>query len=128
MAALDAIAGICGGETKVHGVGYCLGGTLLSIEAARQARDGDERFGSITLLAAQTDFTQAGELLLFIDESQLTLLEDMMWERGHLDTKQMAGAFQMLRSRDLVWSLTGRLPLAHKTSYGVTLSSSRDSA
>ena len=103
VAALDAIAEICGPE-KVHGVGYCLGGTLLSIEAARQARDGDERFGSITLLAAQTDFTQAGELLLFIDESQLTLLEDMMWERGYLDTRQMAGAFQMLRSRDLVWS------------------------
>ncbi len=103
VAALDAIAEICG-PVKVHGVGYCLGGTLLSIEAARQARDGDERFGSITLLAAQTDFTQAGELMLFIDESQLTLLEDMMWERGYLDTKQMAGAFQMLRSRDLVWS------------------------
>jgi polyhydroxyalkanoate synthase len=104
VAALDAIDAIYGAPQKVHGVGYCLGGTMLSIEAARQARDGDERFGSITLLAAQTDFTQAGELLLFIDENQLTQLEDMMWERGYLDTKQMAGAFQMLRSRDLVWS------------------------
>ena len=104
VAALDAIEEIYGDARQVHGVGYCLGGTLLSIEAARQARDGDERFGSITLLAAQTDFTQAGELLLFIDESQLTLLEDMMWERGYLDSEQMAGAFQMLRSRDLVWS------------------------
>ena len=103
VAALDAIETICG-PVKVHAAGYCLGGTLASIEAARQAHTGQERFGSLTLFAAQTDFTQAGELMLFIDESQLTLLEDMMWERGYLDTKQMAGAFQMLRSRDLVWS------------------------
>ena len=103
VAALDAIQAICG-DVKVHAAGYCLGGTLASIEAARQAHAGDHRFGSLTLFAAQTDFTQAGELMLFIDESQLTLLEDMMWERGYLDTKQMAGAFQMLRSRDLVWS------------------------
>ena len=103
LAALDAIAHIIP-ERKVHGVGYCLGGTLLAIAAAALARDGADRFQSLNFLATQVDFEEAGELMLFISEKQLSFLENVMWEQGFLDTTQMAGAFQLLRSNDLVWS------------------------
>lgn len=91
-------------EQKVHLVGYCLGGTLATIAASAMARDNDDRLKSLSLFTAQTDFTEAGELMLFIDESQLSYMEDLMWDRGYLDTQQMAGAFTLLRSHDLIWS------------------------
>jgi polyhydroxyalkanoate synthase subunit PhaC len=103
MAALDAVNAVLP-DRKVHAVGYCLGGTLLSIAAAAMARDGDQRLTTLSLLAAQNDFREAGELSLFINESQLHFLEDLMRSQGYLDTRQMAGAFQLLRSNDLIWS------------------------
>ncbi|WP_244504576.1 PHA/PHB synthase family protein [Jannaschia faecimaris] len=119
LQAVDEAMGAVGSivpKRKIHAMGYCLGGTLLAAKAAQMARDGDDRLATVTLLATQTDFEEPGELQLFISESEVSFLENMMWDQGYLDTKQMAGAFQLLRSVDLIWSryvheyLMGRRP------------------
>ncbi|WP_338846407.1 poly-beta-hydroxybutyrate polymerase N-terminal domain-containing protein [Massilia sp. W12] len=110
FAALEVIASIEPG-VAVHSAGYCLGGTLLSIAAAALARTQQVQdasrmapLASVTLLAAQTDFSEPGEMGVLIDDSQVDMLEDVMSESGYLSGAQMAGAFQFLNSRDLVWN------------------------
>ena len=101
-AALDAVTTIVP-KRKVHAVGYCIGGTLLAIAAAALAREGDERLASISMFAAQTDFSEPGELAFFINPSQLAMLEATMHKKGVLESRQMGGAFALLRAQDLVW-------------------------
>jgi polyhydroxyalkanoate synthase len=103
LEAIHAIQTIVPGR-PINAAGYCIGGTLLSIAAALLARGQRRPLNTVTLFAAQVDFTEAGELTLFVDESQLAHLDDVMWNQGYLDTRQMAGAFQLLRSNDLIWS------------------------
>jgi polyhydroxyalkanoate synthase len=103
LAALDAVNAVVP-KRKVHAVGYCIGGTLLAIAAAELAARDDDRLASATLLAAQTDFSEPGELSIFISPAQLAMLEAMMWKKGVLESRQMGGAFQLLRTYDLLWS------------------------
>jgi polyhydroxyalkanoate synthase len=103
LESLDAIDRVVPGA-RVHALGYCLGGTLLAMAAAALGRSGSPALKTVTLLAAQTDFADPGEISLFIDESQVAHLEDRMWPRGWLDKRQMRATFQMMRSNDLVWS------------------------
>jgi polyhydroxyalkanoate synthase subunit PhaC len=102
-ATVDAVSRIVP-DRKIHSVGYCIGGTLLSIAAAAFAAHGDQRLASVTLLAAQQDFSEPGELSVFISPSQLDMLEAVMDRSGVLKSEQMGGAFALLRSRDLLWT------------------------
>ena len=103
FAAVDAI-GQATGENDVTAVGYCVGGTLLSVALAHMAATGDKRISSATLFTTQVDFTDPGELKVFVDEAQISATEAEMAKTGYLDGAKMANAFNMLRPNDLIWS------------------------
>jgi polyhydroxyalkanoate synthase subunit PhaC len=103
LAAMDVIEQVTG-EMKVHTAGYCVGGTLLATTLAWLAEKRRVRVTSATFFAAQVDFTHAGDLLVFVDEAQISALERDMQEAGVLEGSKMAMAFNMLRSNDLIWS------------------------
>jgi polyhydroxyalkanoate synthase len=103
LAALDAV-GQATAEDKVNVIGYCLGGTLLASTLAYMVEKGDERVATATYLTTLVDFTEPGELGVFIDEAQLASLEERMSERGYLEGSEMATTFNMLRANDLIWS------------------------
>jgi polyhydroxyalkanoate synthase subunit PhaC len=103
LAALDAIESATG-ERSVNAIGYCLGGTLLASTAAYSAAKGDDRITSATYFATLVDFTEVGDMAVFIDEEQLASLERRMRERGYLEAQDMATTFNMLRANDLIWS------------------------
>ena len=102
LAALEAIEAIMPG-TQVHGVGYCLGGTLMAVLAAYLARENVPMLKSLTLMAAQVDFTEAGEITVFTRESDVNMLDHLMEDEGTLPGEMMAGAFQALRPDALIW-------------------------
>jgi polyhydroxyalkanoate synthase len=103
MAAIEAVRH-ARPNVGIHAMGYCLGGTLLGIAAAVLGASQRNPLITVSLLAGQVDFHKPGELGLFIDESQIAFLEGLMAEHGYLDGRQMAGAFQLINSKDLVWS------------------------
>ena len=103
FAALEAVEAATG-ESAVNAIGYCVGGTLLATALAYMAEMGDERIASATFFAAQADFSDAGEIQVFIDDDQVKALEAEMKGPGYLEASKMAMAFNMLRPNDLIWS------------------------
>ncbi len=103
FAALEAIEQATG-ETSVNAIGYCVGGTLLGVTLAYMAATRDKRIASATFFTTQVDFSHAGELSVFVDEDQIRAVEEQMTKSGYLDGARMAGAFNMLRPNDLIWS------------------------
>jgi poly[(R)-3-hydroxyalkanoate] polymerase subunit PhaC len=116
IAALDAVEAATG-EKQVNAIGYCVGGTLLSITLAYLAAKKQNRVKSATLFAAQVDFSNAGDLMVFVDEERVKQLEAHMKKQGYLEASRMANTFNMLRSNDLIWPyivnnyMRGKMPL-----------------
>jgi polyhydroxyalkanoate synthase subunit PhaC len=102
FAALEAIEQATG-EKQVNTIGYCIGGTLMAAVLAYMAATEDDRISAVTFFAAQVDFAKAGELLLFTDEAQISMLEREVHEVGYLDGAKMAATFNALRANDLIW-------------------------
>ncbi len=103
VAALDAVE-VATGEHQVHGLGYCIGGTLLGVALGYFAGIDDQRFKTATMFTAQVDFSEPGDLSVFVDEKQLDSLDQMMGEKGYLEAQAMFTTFNMLRANDLIWS------------------------
>jgi polyhydroxyalkanoate synthase subunit PhaC len=103
LAALDAIEAATG-ERSVNAVGYCLGGTLLASTLSYMVAHGDDRIASATYFVTLVDFTEVGDMAVFIDQEQISSLEKRMQERGYLEAHDMATSFNMLRANDLIWS------------------------
>jgi polyhydroxyalkanoate synthase len=116
LAACDAITKATG-ESRINAIGYCLGGSLLAAALAYMEAKGDRRIASATLLTTMIDFTESGELGVFIDEEQLAALEARMNERGYLEGSEMATTFNMLRANDLIWSFVVNNYLLGKDPY-----------
>lgn len=103
MGAVDAVERATG-CSEINVIGYCIGGTLLAAALAWMAARGDERVRSATFFATQVDFSEPGDLQVFIDERQLENLDRMMEEKGYLEGQAMFTTFNMLRANDLFWS------------------------
>ncbi|MCL4778590.1 MAG: class I poly(R)-hydroxyalkanoic acid synthase [Gammaproteobacteria bacterium] len=103
IAALDAVEAATG-EHEVSAVGYCIGGTMLAVALGYLAGIGDQRIKAATMLTAQVDFSEPGDLSVFIDEKQLDNLDQMMGDKGYLEGQAMFTTFNMLRANDLIWS------------------------
>jgi polyhydroxyalkanoate synthase len=122
LAAIEAIERQTG-ERELNIIGYCLGGTLTACLLAWMAATGDDRIKAATFFTAMTDFSEPGELSVFIDDEQLELIEQHMREKGYLESRHMQRVFNLMRANDLIWSfvvnnyLLGKEPMAFDLLY-----------